>query len=75
MKMSESMGVILTETGEVIDAAPAPAPVQPEPAQAITLEYLANTYGGEAILVANQGQLPGTQEELDAIYQKLAVPA
>jgi hypothetical protein len=79
MKAPEMMGVALTETGEVIDAAatpvPAPTPTQSEPAQVITLEYLANTYGGEAILVANQGQLPGTQEELDAIYQKLAVPA
>jgi hypothetical protein len=80
MKMPEAMGVALTESGEVIDAAvtpvSTPAPTQPEPEkQPITLEYLANTYGGEAILVANQGQLPGTQEELDAIYQKLAVPA
>lgn len=41
-------------------------------AQAVTLEALADKYGGEAVLVANGGKIPATQEELNKIAYELA---
>lgn len=72
MKMPEEFGVELTQSGEVIDvrAVPAPEPVKALP-ETITLESLALQFGGEAVLVANAGRIPATQEELNQVAEKL----
>lgn len=74
MKMPEEFGVELTQSGEVIDVRAVPAP-EPAPAPAIpatiTLESLALQFGGEAVLVANAGKIPATQEELNQVAEKL----
>lgn len=60
-----------------------PAPAQPTPVQepvptpeaptaAITLDMLVDLYGAEAVMTANEGKIPGTQEELDNLVVKLA---
>lgn len=48
---------------------PAPAPVVP----AVSLDYLMSTYGVDAIMAANSGQIPGTQEELNLLAEVLAL--
>lgn len=78
MKMPEQFGVALSqdgEIGEIIEAAPLvvteQAPSTPVPG--LTLENLLDLgYSAEQILVANEGRLPGTDEELNAVALKLA---
>ena len=87
MKRADEYGADLTPDGNVIEgswrAAPAPqlapsngAPVIAEtPAaqiQAPTLDALVQQYGAEAVMVANEGKIPGTTEELAAVAAKLA---
>lgn len=67
MKMPEEYG--LTQSGEMIDVRAVPAP-EPAPAP-VTLESLALQFGGEAVLVANDGRIPATQEELNQVAEKL----
>lgn len=43
-------------------------PVQPE----ITLDMLVEVYGAEKVMVANEGKIPGSQDELDNVFSKLA---
>lgn len=45
------------------------APVKP----AITLDFLMSTYGVDAIMSANGGQIPGTQEELNLLGDVLGM--
>jgi uncharacterized protein YjhX (UPF0386 family) len=48
-------------------------PSQPEPVSAeITLDMLVETYGAEQIMVANEGKIPGSQDEINAVAMKLA---
>jgi len=78
MKMPEQYGVALTEGGDVIEATATTVidaqPVQSVPTSQsnITLEMLVDLYGAEAIMVANEGKIPSTQEELDSVAEKLS---
>jgi hypothetical protein len=73
MKMPEQYGVALSEGGDVIDVTSAPAPAHVAPtAPAITLDDLCNMFGAEAVLVANEGKIPGSDAEVQALAVKLA---
>lgn len=77
MKMPEQFNVGLSEGGDVIDVTPTPVTEQLTQAQAqaprsvITLDDLLNQWSAEQILVANEGRIPGTEEELVAVAAKL----
>jgi hypothetical protein len=49
-----------------------PISSQSEETPLITLEQLVNLFGAEAVMMANEGRIPGTNEELAAIANKLA---
>lgn len=50
-----------------------PPPVAEQaPTAEISLDMLVELYGAEAVMVANEGKIPGTQEELDGLVLKLA---
>lgn len=66
MKMPEAYGVSLTAEGNVIEATPEPVQVSP-------LNDLLTQYPADAILAANDGRIPSTQEEIDAVRVKLQV--
>ena len=87
MKMPEQFSVGLTAEGDVVEgtwtvtspethaqtSAGGPvAPALPEPQQVITLDDLLTTYTAEQILVANEGRIPGTDQEVAAVAHKLA---
>lgn len=46
-------------------------PAAVEEATSFTLEQLVNLFGAEAVMVANEGKIPGTNEELAAVADKL----
>jgi hypothetical protein len=71
MKMPEKYGVLLDEVGNVIDDAV--TPVVTEHPAGPSLSELTEKYGAEAIMTANGGAIPGTNEELAAVAAKLAV--
>lgn len=52
---------------------PSSADAQPNTAPTFTLEDLLAVYDAEAIIVANEGQIPGTDAEVLAVAQKLGV--
>ena len=64
MKMPEAYGVSLTAEGNVIEATPEP--------EYHPLDALLTQYPADAILAANNGRIPSTQEEVDAVRAKLA---
>ncbi len=81
MKMPEQYGVAVSQEGEIIDMtlqAPEPAPAsteQPKPAVTLkpwTLEDMLAQWTAEQIIVANDGKIPGTTEECNAVAAKLA---
>jgi hypothetical protein len=75
MKRADELGAAISPDGDVIEgswqevrAAPNPTPVAPATP---TLSDLVNRYGAEAIMAANDGAIPGTDEEVVAIAAKL----
>jgi len=78
MKMPEEFGVALTEDGDIIDLKSMPTidqsqtqSVQAE-ADIPSLDELVAQYGAEAVMVANEGAIPRTNEELVKAAAKLA---
>ncbi len=81
MKRADEFGADLTPDGDVIDGAWKAVPVQSEapsesssieaPKAAVTLGDLVGTYGADAIMAANGGRIPGTEEELQAVAAAL----
>jgi len=83
MKRSDELGADITPEGDTIDGswriAPTPAPTdqQPDvpviesPKPSINLDALLARHGAEAIIAANDGRIPGTQEEIEAVAAKL----
>ena len=70
MKRADELGAGVNETGDVIEgqwSAPAPAA-----APAITLESLVERHGAEAVMNANGGTIPGTQEDVERIAKTLS---
>ena len=76
MKRADEFGAAVDNAGNVIEGtwttvAPAPQPVVTTQ-QAPTLEELVAQYGPEAVMQANNGRIPGTQEELWRVAEVLA---
>lgn len=65
MKMPEELGVAITDSGEVIDVQAVPAKPQ------ITLDQLLEQFDAEAIMTANGGKIPATQEEVEMVFAVL----
>jgi hypothetical protein len=64
MKMPEAFGVSLTAEGNVINATAEPMPLS-------SLNELLTQFPPDAIMTANDGRIPSTQEEIDAVRAKL----
>lgn len=65
MKAPEMYGVVLTENGDVIDAPPVTVPnVDP-------LQDLINEFGAEAIMQANNGQIPTGGQQIAVVERTL----
>jgi hypothetical protein len=64
MKMPEAYGVSLTEQGDVIEAVSTPVSV-------VTMNDLLAKWPAEQILTANDGKIPTTTEEIEAVIKKL----
>lgn len=86
MKRTDELGADITPDGDTIDGSWRSAPTATEPTAseeqisvptieapkaAISLDQLVARYGAEAIIAANDGRIPGTQAELDAVAEKL----
>lgn len=65
MKMPEDLGVAINDNGEIIDIQPS------ETKPKITLDQLLEQFDPEAIMAANDGKIPATQEEVEKVYDKL----
>jgi len=60
------------QSGESAPSAPVSVETPaPTPAPTVTLDFLMTTYGAEAIMTANGGQIPGTQDELNILADLL----
>jgi hypothetical protein len=81
MKRADELGANISPEGDVLEgqwqAAPTPASMPSQPSaieahnQALTLDDLVLRFSAEAVLVANEGKIPGTIEELEAVEKKL----
>jgi hypothetical protein len=76
MKMPEQFGVTLTDQGNIVELQAQPAavsiPAVEQAAPALTLDQLCEIFGAEAIMVANMGKVPATDEEVAQVAAKLA---
>jgi hypothetical protein len=75
MKMPEQYGVALTAEGDLIDVnhINVSVPALPQSQYQLTLNDLISVYSAEQIMTANNGAIPGTQEEINAVAEKLRV--
>ena len=78
LKRADEFGADLDAAGNVVDGqwstVPTPTMTALQPAAAaptITLQQLVDQFGAEAIMAANGGQIPSTQEQLDDVAQAL----
>ena len=78
LKRADEFGANLDTAGNVVDgqwsAVPTPTMTALQPAAAaptVTLQQLVDQFGAEAIMAANGGQIPSTQEQLDDVAQAL----
>ena len=71
LKRADEFGADLTESGDVVEGqwseVAQPVPTRP----AVTLDSLVEKYGAEAVVVAGEGRIPATQDEVDAVAAKL----
>jgi len=78
MKRADELGANISPDGDVIEGSwsvvqnpqTAPTAEAPKPAGP-TLDALVTQYGAEAIMAANDGRIPGTDEELQAVAAAL----
>lgn len=88
MKRTDELGADITPEGDTIDGSwrvtPTPTPADQEqsvapvieaPKAAISLDDLLTRHGAEAIIAANDGRIPGTQAEIEAVAAKLEATA
>jgi len=81
MKRADEFGAALDTAGNVVDgqwsAVPTPTMMVQQPAVStpspITLQQLVDEFGAEAIMAANNGQIPTTQNEIDDMALKLGL--
>ena len=75
LKRADEFGADLDMSGNVVDgqwsAVPTPTMTTLQPTETkrapITLQQLVDQFGAEAIMAANHGQIPATQDELDDV--------
>lgn len=70
LKRADELGADITPEGDVIDGVFKPVQNPPQ-APRITLDDLVIVYGAENVLEANGGAIPGTQEELERVFEML----
>jgi len=81
LKRADEFGANLDTAGNVVDgqwsAVPTPTMMVQQPAVStpspITLQQLVDEFGAEAIMAANNGQIPTTQNEIDDMALKLGL--
>jgi len=66
MKMPEELGIAINDSGEVIEV----KPVEQKPQ--ITLDQLLERFDPVAIMEANNGKIPATQEEVESVLSILS---
>ena len=78
MKRADELGAEIDTAGNVVDGqwttVPTPTMTAMQPtttAPAVTLQQLVDEFGAEAIMAANGGQIPSSQEQLDGVAQAL----
>lgn len=78
LKRADEFGANLDAGGNVVDGqwttVPTPTMTAMQPAAAapaVTLQQLVDEFGAEAIMAANGGQIPSSQEQLDGVAQAL----
>lgn len=72
MKMPENFGVALSNEGDIIDVQPAQTTTSSSGnSHPITLDELLTKYDPEMIMVANNGRIPSTDEEVAAVAATL----
>ena len=84
LKRADEFGADLDENGDVVEGqwaavsqspaeAPQATPVVTLPTPSgVTLDELVERYGAEAVIVANEGKIPGTDNELAVVAERLA---
>jgi len=75
MKRADEFGATVDEEGNIVEGTWAPAaPAQPDPpaAPTVTLDDLLSHYSPEEIMEANDGRIPGTNDEVAAVAARLA---
>lgn len=81
MKRADEFGANISPDGDVVEGSwqpvteqptPPPAPVIEAPKPTVTLNDLVTRYGAEAIMQANDGVIPGSDEQLAEVAAKLA---
>jgi hypothetical protein len=78
MKRADELGAHISPDGDVVEGTWTVQPIaQAQPvskaaAAVISLNDLVNVYGPEAVMAANNGAIPGTDEEVAAVAEKLA---
>jgi hypothetical protein len=75
LKRADEFGATVDEEGNIVEGTWTPAaPAQPDPpaAPTVTLDDLLSHYSPEEIMAANDGRIPGTDEEVAAVAARLA---
>jgi len=70
LKMPEQYNIGIDDGGNIVDAVVTPAAPRPDPV-VTEVERLCNVYGAEAVLLANNGQIPASLEECLAAEKSL----
>ncbi len=76
LKRADEFGADIDAEGNIVEGtwAPTAAPARPEPpvVSTVTLDDLLSQYSPEQIMAANDGRIPGTDEEVAAVAARLA---
>lgn len=70
MKMPEQMGVAINDNGEIVNVVDLPAS-DPMKQPMMTLNELLERFEAGAIMAANGGKIPATQEEVENVFKVL----
>lgn len=71
MKRADEFGAPISADGDVIEGWVTEIPSQPEPQAVPQLSDLVAQYGAEAVMAANAGQIPSTDEDLVRVAEVL----
>lgn len=76
MKRADELGADISEDGDVLDGqwrVSEPAPTDEPESPMVTLDALVEQWGADAVLVANDGKIPATDQECVAVLAKLEI--